>query len=325
MENYGYHNRFKILPYKIFGGDGHDIYSCTSYCCKGSSSTLFLQQQHICAALGTKTAKGWGKEVFNRFLSDASILWPTGKRNAWLFISANVLTNVRKHWHFYILTSSYTDGGELGLEVRWVFPLKGVEYQCQNRIGLVPPLLPAVFRYHTPLLRHAGERWGQVDKPMSAELNTPPCCRHWCQDSHSVWTLLQLPASWAIPGPGGEFPSLLLSTQKAFLCFPLIFPRDYASTQLLYHTQLLTMEIRWCDTATLLRLLQGHCVSGSQSHSEHLTMAGWLVSDWWTSCTLFAPLIAIPKHSQRSVYPYELKSPAQGPHGKLFPTYPFLR
>lgn len=71
-----------------------------------------------------------------------------------------------------ILTCSYMDGDELGLEVRWVFPLKGTERQCWWRKGLVPPLPPAVLvSCGLAVPRGAGRRWGRVDKPMMLSPN----------------------------------------------------------------------------------------------------------------------------------------------------------
>lgn len=82
--------------------------------CFCSGSTSVLQG-------GQKQQRDEGKELFHRFLSDASILWPTQKTNAWLFISANLLTSVRRHWHFYRCPKSLPPVIRLG--VRWAWKL----------------------------------------------------------------------------------------------------------------------------------------------------------------------------------------------------------
>lgn len=148
---------------------------------------------------------------------------------------------------------------------------KALNVTCQQRKGLVPPLLPAVFQSRVNWLCQGVQDTDEV-RWTSADPSPSPCCRHWWWDSHSIQTLLQLPASWASSGPWGDFPSLVWSIQKPFLSFLLTFPRDYTCTELRI-TQPLMMGIKWWDTAALLEQLQGHCAEDSQSHQDLLRMA----------------------------------------------------
>lgn len=91
-------HKFKVLPNQTFGADGQHMYYFTSYFPKGSSYSASAVAAYLCFCLIQRRKNRWGKEeLLNRFLSDASILWPTQKRKLLLAFSVKVLTNASKH------------------------------------------------------------------------------------------------------------------------------------------------------------------------------------------------------------------------------------
>lgn len=169
MENYGYHKRFKVLPNKTFGADGHHMYSLPPIAIKAPAA-LPLQWQHICAAVETKTEKGSGKEeLFNRFLSDASILWPTRKRKVWLFVSVKVLTNVRKHWKLQRCFKSLP--AVIWMGMNWVWKVAEFSVPAEEGAGASSATRCGLVSRELAVPKGAGQKWGQVDKSMSAEPN----------------------------------------------------------------------------------------------------------------------------------------------------------
>lgn len=136
-----------------------------------------------------------------------------------------------------------------------------------------------------------------------AEPKLSLCCRHWLWDSHSVWTLLQLSASCASPGPWGDFFWFRAYEWLSFALlwsFPGIMPAHSSCT-----TQ---------PPSNDGDKVMGHgCHPDSCKGTIRLRFPeppGASQGGWRTCCSSFALPIAIQKLSQRSVYGLKLKSPA---------------